>query len=166
MQERHPNLQEQSCLNSFKLEVASWLDCFKPGCLKRTSVGIVLMFFQQFVGINALIYYAPSLFKELGLSYHLQLIMSGVLNIAQFVGVVSSLWTIDRFGRRKLLLLGSLAIFSANLVIFTQVHQFSPNWASHQSGTWLSVSCLIFYMVSFGASRGPVPWAIPAEICV
>ena len=66
------------------------------------------MFFQQFVGINALIYYSPTLFQTMGLNYSLQLIMSGVLNVTQLVGVSSSLWTMDRFGRRPLLLWGSL----------------------------------------------------------
>ncbi|KAK5017942.1 hypothetical protein LTR16_002027, partial [Cryomyces antarcticus] len=50
-----------------------------------------LMFFQQFVGINALIYYSPTLFQTTGLDHSMQLIMSGVLNITQLVGV--SIWT-------------------------------------------------------------------------
>lgn len=66
------------------------------------------MFFQQFVGINALIYYSPTLFQTMGLNYSMQLIMSGVLNVTQLVGVSSSLWTMDRFGRRPLLLWGSI----------------------------------------------------------
>lgn len=51
--ERHPTLQDGSRASGFKLEVASWLDCFRHGCWKRTVVGVGLMFMQQFVGINA-----------------------------------------------------------------------------------------------------------------
>src|SRR6187402_1898956 len=53
--ERHPSLQRPSLLNAIRLEVASFIDCFKPGCWRRTHVGVMIMFFQQFVAVNALI---------------------------------------------------------------------------------------------------------------
>lgn len=43
---RHPTLQSESKLNSVKLELVSWMDCFRRGCWRRTHVGIGLMFFQ------------------------------------------------------------------------------------------------------------------------
>lgn len=49
--ERHPELQAKTRTNEFKLEVQSWLDCFRHGCWKRTVVGVGIMFFQQFVGM-------------------------------------------------------------------------------------------------------------------
>ena len=52
---RHPNLQGKTALHRIKLEFASWTDCFRQGCWRRTHVGVGLMFFQQFVGINALV---------------------------------------------------------------------------------------------------------------
>ena len=56
--ERHPKLHaEPSRLNRIKLELVSWVDCLRSGCIKRTHVGMGLMFFQQFVGINAMVYY-------------------------------------------------------------------------------------------------------------
>lgn len=55
LKERHPRLVESSSIMSnVQLEIASWTDCFKTGCWRRTHVGIGIMFFQQFVGINAL----------------------------------------------------------------------------------------------------------------
>lgn len=55
--ERHPKLQDGSRSSTIKLEIASWMDCFRKGCWRRTMVGTGLMFFQQFVFINGLIYY-------------------------------------------------------------------------------------------------------------
>ena len=52
---RHPKLQDESLPSRVRLELASWTDCFKRGCWRRTHVGVGLMFFQQFVGINALV---------------------------------------------------------------------------------------------------------------
>lgn len=114
------------------------------------------MFFQQFCGINALIYYSPTLFETMGLDYSLQLIMSGVLNITQLVGVITSLWTMDRFGRRPLLLWGSFFMTLSHLIIAILVGKFSRDWPGHRTAGWISVAFLLFYMLSFGASWGPV----------
>ena len=161
---RHPNLQDGTVSARAKLEILSWLDCFKHGCWRRTHIGIGIMFFQQLVGINALIYYSPTLFKTMGLDYSMQLIMSGILNVTQLVGVFSSLWTMDRFGRRPLLLSGSLLMTISHVLIAILVGKYSHDWTAHRSAGWTSVVFLLFYMLSFGASWGPVPWALPAEI--
>lgn len=47
---RHPKLKSPTAMNRLKLEIACWIDCFRSGCLRRTHVGIGIMFFQQFVG--------------------------------------------------------------------------------------------------------------------
>ncbi len=161
---RHPTIQDQSVTSRTKVELASWTDCFRRGCWRRTHVGVGLMFFQQFVGINALIYYSPALFKTMGLDYSMQLIMSGVLNVTQLVGVLASLWTMDRFGRRPLLLWGSLCMTVSHLIIAILVGLYSSDWPAHRPEGWVSVAFLLFYMISFGSSWGPVPWAMPSEI--
>ena len=122
------------------------------------------MFFQQAVGINALIYYSPTLFKTMGLNYSMQLVMSGVLNVTQLVGVSTSLWTMGSIGRRPLLLWGSFFMTLSHIVIAVLVGRFSNNWPGHRDAGWFSVAFLLFYMLSFGASWGPVPWAMPSEI--
>ncbi|KAM3434860.1 hypothetical protein MY4824_005190 [Beauveria thailandica] len=161
---RHPSLTGGSTISKVKLEFAGWIDCVRPGCWRRTLVGAGLMFFQQFVGINALIYYAPTLFGTMGLDLNMSLIMSGVVNVAQLVGVVSSLWTMDRVGRRKLLLTGSVAMCISHIIITALVGMYSDNWPQHTTAGWTSVVFLFMYMLAFGASWGPVPWAMPAEI--
>ncbi|KAI1575895.1 AraJ, Arabinose efflux permease [Pyrenophora tritici-repentis] len=162
--ERHPDLQTPTRMNGFKLEVQSWLDCFRHGCWKRTVVGVGLMFFQQFVGINALIYYSPSLFKTLGQDYEMQLLLSGIINCMQLFGVVTSLWTMDRFGRRPLLLIGAGLMFICHLIIAVLVGKFGDRWTDYAAEGWVAVAFLFFYMFSFGATWGPVPWSMPAEI--
>ncbi|GIJ99054.1 hypothetical protein Aspvir_001178 [Aspergillus viridinutans] len=162
--EKHPTLQGGGTRKTLLLEMASWADCFKKGCWRRTHVGIGLMFFQQFVGINALIYYSPTLFGTMGLDYNMQLLMSGILNITQLVGVMTSVWTMDSLGRRVLLLWGALFMTISHVIIAILVGLFSNNWPAHRAQGWVSVAFLFFYMISFGASWGPVPWALPSEI--
>jgi sugar porter (SP) family MFS transporter len=162
--EKHPELQEPTRANRVKLEIAAWGDCFKHGCWKRTVVGVGIMFFQQFVGINALIYYSPSLFKTLGQDYEMQLLLSGIINCTQLVGVATSLWTMDRFGRRPLLLVGAALMFIAHFIIAVLVGKFGQDWSAYATEGWVAVAFLFFYMFSFGATWGPVPWAMPSEI--
>ncbi|KPM35816.1 hypothetical protein AK830_g10753 [Neonectria ditissima] len=162
--ERHPNLQDGSRLSRVRLQVVGYLDCFRKGARARTHVGIGLMFFQQFVGINALIYYSPTLFKTMGLSYQMQLDMSGVLNILQVVACLWSLWGMDRFGRRPLLLVGCVCMTIAHFVIAVLVGKYQNSWDTHKTEGWVSVGFLFFFMLSFGGTWGPIPWAMPAEI--
>ncbi|KAI4729199.1 general substrate transporter [Aureobasidium sp. EXF-10728] len=162
--ERHPNLQDRSRISRIKLQGASWADCFRKGCLRRSHVGVGLMFFQQFVGINALIYYSPTLFKTMGLNPGMQLIMSGVLNCCQLLGCTSSLWTMDRFGRRTLLLWGSVLMSICHIIIAGLVGEGQKDWSANGGMGWTAVVFLLFYMLAFGATWGPVPWAMPAEI--
>ncbi|KAB8343146.1 hypothetical protein FH972_022737 [Carpinus fangiana] len=166
LQERHPSLFE-GAMNSAKkarLEVVAWLDLFKSGCRKRTHAACGIMWFQQFVGINALIYYSPTLFASMGQEYEMQLVLSGVLNVTQLVGVTSSIWTMDRFGRKPLLLWGAAFMFISHFIISILVGLYSDNWPAHRTAGWVSVAFLFIYMLAFGASWGPVPWAYPAEV--
>ncbi|KAI8939427.1 hypothetical protein NX059_003207 [Plenodomus lindquistii] len=162
--ERHPNLQAHTHMNHFKLEFAQWVDCFRHGCWRRTLVGMGIMFFQQFVGINALIYYSPTLFGTLGQGYEMQLLLSGIINCTQLVGVLTSLWTMDRFGRRPLLLTGAALMFICHLIISVMTGKYGGRWEQFVTEGWVAVAFLFFYMFSFGATWGPVPWALPSEI--
>ncbi|KAL9092423.1 MAG: hypothetical protein Q9159_000931 [Coniocarpon cinnabarinum] len=156
--------EPSSTSRKLRLELLSWSDLFGAKCWKRTQAAAGMMFFQQFVGINALIYYSPTLFKTMGLDHSMQLILSGVLNVTQLVGVSTSIFTMDWLGRKTLLMWGSVGMFVAHVVIAGLVGAYSDNWPAHKAEGWVSAGFLFFYMLSFGASWGPVPWAYPAEI--
>ena len=107
------------------------------------------------------IYYSPTLFQTMGLDHSMQLIMSGVLNITQLIGVSTSLFTMDRFGRRPLLLWGSLFMTISHLVIAVLVGRFSSNWPAHRVEGWVSIASGLFDeemtddTVSIGQRRFP-----------
>ena len=52
----------------------------------------------------------------------------------------------------------------SHFMIAILVGKFSHDWPGHRAAGWVSVAFLLFYMLSFGASWGPVPWAMPSEI--
>lgn len=94
-----------------------------------------------------MIYYSPTLFETMGQDHSMQLILSGVLNITQLVGVSSSLWTMDHFGRRPLLLWGSAAMSVCHIIIAGLVGRYSGNWPAHTGPGWTSVAFLFIYML-------------------
>lgn len=98
----------------------------------------------------------------MGLDKSMQLIMSGVLNVVQLVGVTTSIWTMDVVGRRKLLLGGAALMAISHIIIAALVGIYSVDWPSHKAEGWTSVAFLLFYMLAFGATWGPIPWAMPS----
>lgn len=100
----------------------------------------------------------------MGLNYDMQLIMSGVLNMMQLVGIVTSLWTMDAVGRRKLLLVGAAGMFACHVITAALCGEFASNWATHKTESWVSVAFMLVFMFTYGGSWGPVGWAVPAEV--
>lgn len=100
----------------------------------------------------------------MGLDYELQLDMSGVLNICQLVACIWSLWGMDRFGRRPLLLGGTACMAASHLIIAVLMGKFEHSWPTHKPEAWGCVAMLLFFMVAYGSTWGPIPWAMPSEI--
>lgn len=100
----------------------------------------------------------------MGIGYEMRLVLSGVLNITQLIGVATSLWTMDRFGRRPLIHWGSAGMCICHVIIAVLVGLYYGNWENHTDKGWVAVAFLFAYMLIFGATWGPVPWAMPAEV--
>ena len=119
-------------------------------------VGILLSAFQQLVGINAVLYYAPLMFRNLGASTNsafLQTVVVGAANLAfTFVAIA----TVDRLGRKPLLVIGSSAMAVAMLAL-------GALFAAHAVGLWALVA-VIAYIAGFALSWGPVVWVLLAEM--
>ncbi|KAI0313363.1 general substrate transporter [Amylostereum chailletii] len=162
---RHPKLFLGNGLwNSLKLEAAGWGDAFSKRCIKRTHVGLGTTFFQQFIGINALIYYSPTLFGSLGLDTNTSLLMSGIMNTLQLVGCFPTALLLDRVGRRALMLWGSAICLATHTITAILIGVYSQTWATHVASGWAGVGLIFVFMLVFGGTWGPIGWALPAEI--
>jgi len=131
-------------------------ELFKPGLGKAMIVGIFLALFSQITGINAIIYYAPIIFKNAGFT------SSNALGATALVGTINFIFTwvaigfIDKMGRKSLLLWGVggmiLSLAGVAYCFYARVE-----------GVWV-VGCIFFYIACFAASLGPIPWVIISEI--
>jgi SP family xylose:H+ symportor-like MFS transporter len=118
--------------------------------------GVLLSAFQQFVGINVVLYYAPEIFKSMGSgtdSALLQTIIVGVINLSF---TVLAIMTVDKFGRKPLLITGALVMAVSMLGLGTSFSQGLPGG--------LKLVFMLTYTAGFAMSWGPVCWVMLAEI--
>lgn len=119
-------------------------------------VGIMLSVFQQFIGINAVLYYAPLMFQNMGASTDSALLQTIIVGIANIVFTLVALVTVDRWGRKPLLILGGVVMAVSMLSL-----GFLFN--SHNVGTAALVA-VVAYIAGFALSWGPVVWVLLSEI--
>jgi SP family xylose:H+ symportor-like MFS transporter len=118
--------------------------------------GIMLSVFQQFVGINAVLYYAPLMFKNLGASTDSALLQTVIVGLANVIFTVVAILTVDRLGRKPLLIIGGLVM---GVAMITLGFQFQANAVG--TGPLLSA---VAYIAGFALSWGPVTWVLLSEM--
>ncbi len=137
---------------SLKVKDAPWLSY--GGLL--IIIGILLSVFQQFVGINVVLYYAPEIFKSMGNKTDTSLLQTIIIGAVNLTFTVLAIFTVDRFGRKPLQIIGALgmaiSMFALGFTFFFQQVGF---------GTLLF---MLLYTASFAMSWGPVTWVLLSEI--
>ncbi|KAH8647800.1 general substrate transporter [Xylariales sp. PMI_506] len=164
--EHFPNLREQTAWNTFKLQFVAIKSLFQTKAMfRRVVVATVTMFFQQWTGINAVLYYAPSIFSQLGLSDNTTgLLATGVVGIVMFIATIPAVLWIDRVGRKPVLAIGAIGMALCHFIIAVIVAKNSTQWATQQSAGWAAVVMVWLFVIHFGYSWGPCAWIIVAEI--
>ena len=118
-------------------------------------IGIMLSVFQQAVGINAVLFFAPNIFKSMGMGDPMQqTVLMGVVNI---LFTLLAVFTVERWGRKPLLISGSIgmAIGAFGVAMFNVVSGMPP---------MVAVVSIMIYSASFMFSWGPICWVMIAEI--
>ncbi|KAH8087784.1 general substrate transporter [Cristinia sonorae] len=150
---------------TFVAEARAWKQLFSKKYINRTFIGIVMMFFQQWSGINALLYYGPTLMHEIGLQGDtVTLLVSGGIGIVQFLAVFPTIIYIDSLGRKPLLRWGSAIMCLSHLTISLLVRQYESDWPAHVTAAWTAVVCVYIFTAAYGMSYGPIGWILPSEV--
>ncbi|RLL47045.1 D-xylose transporter XylE [Oceanobacillus piezotolerans] len=119
-------------------------------------VGILLSVFQQFIGINVALYYAPRIFESMGAGQNASMMQTVIMGIVNVGFTIIAIQTVDKWGRKPLLMVGSIGMaigmFGVALLALNGVF-----------GIW-TLFFIIFYTASFMMSWGPICWVLLSEI--
>lgn len=119
-------------------------------------IGILLSIFQQFVGINVVLYYAPEIFKSMGSETDSALLQTIIVGAVNLLFTVIAIMIVDKLGRRPLMIIGALGMALSMLALGATFFLQS-----------MGIAALIFmliYVASFAISWGPVTWVLLSEI--
>ncbi|EPY83342.1 GTPase activating Rap/RanGAP domain-like 3 isoform 1 [Camelus ferus] len=151
----------------------------RPGIYKPFIIGISLMAFQQLSGINAVMFYAESIFQEA--KFKDSSLASVVVGVIQVLFTAIAALVMDRAGRRLLLALsGVVMVFSTSAFgAYFKLTQDGPSNSSHvelwtpvsmeptnasMGLAWLAVGSMCLFIAGFAVGWGPIPWLLMSEI--
>lgn len=123
---------------------------------KVVIIGILLSVFQQFVGINVALYYAPRIFESMGAAKDASMMQTVVMGLVNVVFTVIAILTVDKYGRKPLLIIGSVGM-AVGMIAISALSHFEV----------IGVATLVFiiiYTASFMMSWGPITWVLISEI--
>ena len=119
-------------------------------------IGIMLSVFQQFVGINVVLYYAGNIFRNMGASTDSSLLQTIIIGAINLIFTVLAIYTVDRFGRKPLMIIGALVMAVSMLCL-------GFSFSMHREGI-LALVFMLLYTAGFAMSWGPVTWVLLSEI--
>ncbi|KIK63057.1 hypothetical protein GYMLUDRAFT_163959 [Collybiopsis luxurians FD-317 M1] len=163
---KFPDYQNGSFRSNFKLALAEYASLLiNPTLLRRIMVGTVTMFFQQWTGINAILYYAPTIFRNLSLTGNTtSLLATGVVGIAMTLAIIPTVIYVDQWGRKPVLVFGAFLMGTCHLIIAVLTGLYHNSWTSHAAAGWAACALVWVFALGFGFSWGPCSWVIIAEI--
>ncbi|MCJ1270459.1 hypothetical protein MMC22_010356 [Lobaria immixta] len=164
--QKWPHLVELTAWNTFKLQCVAIGSLFKTKAMFHRVVSATgIMFFQQGSGINAVLYYAPSIFAALGTSSNTtSLLATGVVGILLFLATIPAVLYIDKLGRKPVMIAGAIGMGICHITIAVIFAKNQYQWDTHKVAGWAAVAMIWLYVVHFGYSWGPCAWVVIAEI--
>ena len=137
-------------------ESGSLAQLLMPGMRIVLVIGVVLAVLQQVTGINVFLYYGPEIFKKLGTGTSAALLQTVVVGTVNLGFTVIAIWTVDRLGRKPLMLVGytgmAVSLLGMGLAAYLR-----------QTELWV-LTFILGYIACFALSVGPVTWVILSEI--
>lgn len=135
-------------------------DLWSPGVRAMVVIGLVLAVAQQLIGVNTVIYYAPTILKFTGLSSGSAITQALSVGITNVVFTIVAILVLDRVGRRPLLIVGTTGCI---LMLGVLGAFFASPWLQ-SNASWIALAALIVYIASYAVGLGPVFWLMISEI--
>ncbi|KAF8525400.1 general substrate transporter [Gautieria morchelliformis] len=164
--EQFPDFQDGGWSSSLRLGIHGYLNLLSNrSLLLRVVIAGAVMFFQQWTGVNAILYYAPTIFQQLGMTGNTtSLLATGVVGIAMFLATIPAVIWIDRLGRKPVLISGAFVMAACHIIIAILTALYFDSWSSHVVAGWVACGLVWLFAIAFGFSWGPCSWIILAEV--
>lgn len=130
-------------------------DLFRPGLRRALVIGIFLAVFNQFIGMNAISYYGPVMFSDLGFAGDTQFLAAASVGGVELVATVVGMYLIDTFGRKRLMEIGTGMMCVFALCI---------SGSYFMGNSLLTLIFVMAFTISFAFSMGPIPWIVIPEL--
>lgn len=130
-------------------------DLFRPGLRRALVIGIFLAVFNQFIGMNAISYYGPVMFSDLGFAGDTQFLAAASVGGMELVATVVGMYLIDTFGRKRLMEIGTGMMCVFALCI---------SGSYFMGNSLLTLIFVMAFTTSFAFSMGPIPWIVIPEL--
>lgn len=130
-------------------------DLFRPDLRRALVIGIFLAVFNQFIGMNAISYYGPVMFSDLGFAGDTQFLAAASVGGVELVATVVGMYLIDTFGRKRLMEIGTGMMCVFALCI---------SGSYFMGNSLLTLIFVMAFTISFAFSMGPIPWIVIPEL--
>ena len=130
-------------------------DLFRPGLRRALAIGIFLAVFNPFIGMNAISYYGPVMFSDLGFAGDTQFLAAASVGGVELVATVVGMYLIDTFGRKRLMEIGTGMMCVFALCI---------SGSYFMGNSLLTLIFVMAFTISFAFSMGPIPWIVIPEL--
>lgn len=138
---------------------STWTVLKSPWLLSTIIIGSVFALLQQLIGINAIIYYAPSIFAQAGLEDSASILSTVGIGTVNVLVTIVAIFIIDKIDRKKLLIIGNIGMVASLLLMSLLIWLIGVN-----SAVWIIMICLTAFIIFFGISWGPVLWVMLPEL--
>ena len=141
---------------SLTQEEGKFSELFHGGYRRALMIGVVLAVVCQFSGINAIMYYAPEIFKSVGVGRDAAFTQTVSIGVVNLLFTFVAIWLVDLAGRKALLIAGSVVQVIALIGVGVMF--------SNGNNGLLLLAFIVLFTGSFAAAMGPIPWIVISEI--
>eukprot|EP00249_Psilotum_nudum_P014959 c25091_g1_i1 orf=204-1778(-) len=144
-----------------------WKNILQRRYRPQFMMSLLIPFFQQFTGINSIMFYAPVLFQTMGFGQNASLYSAVITGAVNVVATLVSVTLVDKYGRRVLFLQAGVQMIAAQLIIAAIL---GAKFGVHGTGSIDKadaigvVIVICIYVAAFAWSWGPLGWLVPSEI--